>query len=473
MLLGLQDFRNPTDIFNSKILFNNNNINYQKEDLLRKNWKEICYIYDDYDLYDINYELQAVGLSENTFYSKCSVGFTIGRLIEIIDFEVDGKKSEYRYKNYSLEFDIHLFNLQTNKIHLKYKETKIKLTQGEKKERKFYRNDYYGVSKNLKGQTAIFVLKIQCDFEVVSFENEIFVKINDGEYKWGGEVPLEGKTTLVKLSKKKAKFSFNRRDRLESIDRKPLNNTTFKIPFCFEGGNNEIKKISYLSHQTDKIESKEEKKEYEIKFININKNFGEFIIKGELVNRCKGEWDCDLTNEEIEAEIPKDYKDNKEIFKKISQKIIDDYDKEHKNDLIKVTDLVKIGKWVKNNIKYDINYIGKNEISSIEIYNIRVGVCHHFTKLYNALLYSLGYQCIYVSGFVCDKNDNFDKNNAHAWSLVKVNNKWLPFDATWGIFSGKLPVCHVFESYFSKKIRTTSYDHIKIIESKIKGNFIG
>ena len=191
-----------------------------------------------------------------------------------------------------------------------------------------------------------------------------------------------------------------------------------------------------------------------------------------MINRCKGEWNCDLTNEEIEDEIPKDYKDNKEIFKRISKKIIEDYDKEHKNDIIKVTDLEKIGKWIYNNIKYDINYSGRTDISSIEIYNIRVGVCHHFTKLYNALLYSLGYQCIYVSGYVC-KTDNFGNNNGHAWSLVKVNDKWLPFDSTWGIFSGKLPVCHIFKSYFSKRSRTNSHNNIKIIKTKIKGNFLG
>ena len=42
-----------------------------------------------------------------------------------------------------------------------------------------------------------------------------------------------------------------------------------RIPFLFEGGNNEIKQKSYLSHQTNKIEYEEEKKEYEIKFIKL------------------------------------------------------------------------------------------------------------------------------------------------------------------------------------------------------------
>ena len=36
-------------------------------------------------------------------------------------------------------------------------------------------------------------------------------------------------------------------------------------------------------------------------------------------------------------------------------------------------------------------------------------------------------------------------NLTHAWSLINVNGKWYPFDATWGILSGKLAVCHVFQ----------------------------
>lgn len=75
------------------------------------------------------------------------------------------------------------------------------MTEGEKRERKFVRNDYYGINKNVAGQRAKFTLCIKCDFEIISFNDEIFVKTNDKEYTWGGTVPPEGKRTLVKMSK--------------------------------------------------------------------------------------------------------------------------------------------------------------------------------------------------------------------------------------------------------------------------------
>ena len=46
-----------------------------------------------------------------------------------------------------------------------------------------------------------------------------------------------------------------------------------------------------------------------------------------------------------------------------------------------------------------------------------------------------------------NKKNTFSKNDEHAWSLIKIDGKWLPFDATWGIFSGKLPVTHVFKKF--------------------------
>lgn len=127
------------------------------------------------------------------------------------------------------------------------------------------------------------------------------------------------------------------------------------------------------------------------------------------MNRCKGEWVCDLTDKQIEDQIPKDYKSNKSKFKEFAEQIIKNYDKENKDNLVKVPDVVKIGKWIKKNIKYDLSYSGRNDITATETLNNRIGVCHHFTKAFNALMYSLGYQVIYISGYALDKKDTFEK----------------------------------------------------------------
>ena len=476
MLFSIKDFSKAKNILDSIYIFKEEDEdNYDKQELLRKNWYEICYIYDDYDIYDINYELKAVGLPENTYFTCCSFGFVLDTKFEILTFEIDGKKADYTLEKYCLKFNINLKNLESNKIYIKYKESPLddKLTEGEIRQKKITKIKYYGLSKRLVGQNAKFTLKNESNYEIINFEKEFLIKTNENEYTWGGEVPEGGKTTIIRLSKKEAKYSFYEKNVIKTVNNESINNTTLKVPFCYRNGNNKIINFNCLSNQTKKIKTDEQNKLFTAQFLNLDSSKGEFIIQGELLNRCKGEWIRDLTDEEIESLIPEDFKFNKKRFKDIALDIVREYDEEHKNDLIKIPDVAKIGKWVKNNVKYDISYSGRNDITATDTYNNLEGVCDHFTKLYNALVYSLGYQVIYVIGYAMDKSDSYGKEDSHCWSLIKINGKWLPFDATWGIFSGKFPVSHIFKQFDSKGVITKGYDYINIGQIIIKGYFLG
>ena len=71
-LIGVKDFGKNIDLFKSTILFQDKNIAQENKTteakLLRKNWHEVCYIYDDYDIHDIHFELKAVGLGAFSFF---------------------------------------------------------------------------------------------------------------------------------------------------------------------------------------------------------------------------------------------------------------------------------------------------------------------------------------------------------------------------------------------------------------------
>jgi len=476
MLLGIKDFGKAKDIFKSVYIFQQEEEeNYDKQELVKKNWNEVCYIFDNFDIHDVNYELKAFGLPERTFFTTSSFGFVLDTDIKILEFELDGQKTEFNFEKYCLCFKIHLKNLESIRVHIKYQISPLmnKLTEGEIKEMNISRCKYYGLSKRLVGQNAKFILRNQSNFEIINFENEFFIKTNENEYTWGGRVPDGGKSTVVRLSRKQARYNFLEKHYLETFNNLPINNTILRVPFCYKNGNNQITKFTYMSKETNMIKLDPNTRTYDVQFLNIPKNKGSFIIKGEIINRCKGEWVVDLTDQQIESLIPKDFIQNKQIFNRIARTIIKNYDSEHYNDIIKVPDVVKIGKWVKTNIKYDINYSGRNDLTATDIYNIKEGVCDHFTKLFNALVYSLGYQVIYVLGYAIDRNDSFGKEDAHAWSLVKIDGKWLPFDSTWGIFSGKLPVTHIFKQFDCKGIMSKGFDQVKIGKIKIKGNFLG
>ena len=88
-------------------------------------------------------------------------------------------------------------------------------------------------------------------------------------------------------------------------------------------------------------------------------------------------------------------------------------------------------------------------------------------------MYSLGYQVLYILGYVMDIKKSFSINDSHAWSLIKINGSWLPFDATNGIFTGKLPVTYVFKHIEDISIEPIiCYDKVKFEEIEVKGNFI-
>ena len=163
---------------------------------------------------------------------------------------------------------------------------------------------------------------------------------------------------------------------------------------------------------------------------------------------------------------------SKEQLQKLAKKIIEDFDKKYKNSDFEFLDFMKIALWVNKNIEYNLAFTGKED-SAMEILNNRAGVCHHMTILSNALLYSLGYKVIYISGYAGGRDTNFTKANEHAWSLIKIEGKWYPFDTTWGIILGKIPITHIFSHFFNKStFDYKSKDLIKFGNSKTFGQYI-
>ena len=133
--------------------------------------------------------------------------------------------------------------------------------------------------------------------------------------------------------------------------------------------------------------------------------------------------------------------------------MIEEFDSVNTNNDFKFLDYMKIGLWVHKNIKYDLNYVDKEDLTSLDIFYQKAGVSHHFTKLTNALIYSLDYKVIYVKGYLIKNNKEFNQDSYHSWSLIKLNNKWYPFDSTLGIFSGKLPISHIFKKCFYSSLK--------------------
>ena len=124
-----------------------------------------------------------------------------------------------------------------------------------------------------------------------------------------------------------------------------------------------------------------------------------------------------------------------------------------------------------------------------EIYNTKIGVCEHFTKLYNTLLVSIGIDAVKVGGYALDRTEEDNKtmkvkeshiefskgllleNERHAWSIAKINGVWIPLDATWNMLEGHVPLSHIFSNYGDGQTNTSSPSDLDI-ESKVTREII-
>ena len=442
------------------ISFNDNNIKEAYENCLDKpiieinNWNEKCYIYDDYDIHDIEYDIEVLGFSQkiNLYLNHNFLNYNTKWVVQKV--VINGIESNYTYKG---NHSINVFaDRKYLKIHIIYKESfdLSKLSLEKIEERKVLRYINYGLLGFLHGKNAKISLILKGTFDIVSFE-EYFLRKNEKnthniEYFWEGTVPYEGKKTLITLSKNKAKWF------IESsigyyISEYNLIFNSIILPFMLSGGNNTILNINISSSQAKSIILNKTLGKFMASFDKIRDNITTFIMKIEFENTCKGEWKVDLTDQVIDEMIPIEDKICKEQLKSIAKSIIDNFNENNKNNDFEFLDYMKIALWIYHNIKYDKKYIGRYEFTALDTYYLKEGCCHQFTKLCNALLYSLGYKVIYAFGLVYD-------NTPHTWSIIKLNDKWYPLDSTWGIISGKLPVSHIFCNYSSCEQR--SYNNI-------------
>ena len=107
------------------------------------------------------------------------------------------------------------------------------------------------------------------------------------------------------------------------------------------------------------------------------------------------------------------------------------------------TDLEKaraIYVWLAENISYDAKSINKNKYgdnTALGVLKSRKSVCQGYAKLFELLGKKMGLNIHFVGGY--SKNDvlqeswNFDgEEGDHAWNMIKIDDEWRVFDATWG-----------------------------------------
>ena len=107
-----------------------------------------------------------------------------------------------------------------------------------------------------------------------------------------------------------------------------------------------------------------------------------------------------------------------------------------------------------NHIDYDVdnmyavNFNEKTENKIEKVLHQRIGVCIHYSEVFNALSKELVIESYVIEGMT-KQNGQIDPM-AHAWNAAKLAGKWYLFDATWGAGS-------VSQGKFIKKLDNNYY----------------
>lgn len=397
-------------------------------DLKVEEWRQQNIFTKYGQLIEVIVKLKAVNLESNYYHDYWGYIFGGSNNVQILEAKVvnsSNYKSTFGDNTLKIYFD-KLFNNKTITLYFKYKELNNKIDKI-----KYIRREWVQVPKFANGAKGEIIVKTLPNMDVYS-TNYNFKETYNGYY-WKGIINKNGINELFQMTLKEAEWKVSTIINVNS-NVSNLEDLKVVIPLNFIGGNNEIISYNISNNQVNSIDDKiikKNKDNAEIKFLKYKSNSGFVKIEAEIKNNYNNFYwlnDFDILD-----------------TLKINENYVADYNtlisKIENEDKTNLPIHIKIAKWVHNNIKYNLNYVGK-QMTSREILNLKQGVCEHYSILYQDLLRSIGIPAKTISGISYD----FDKQRFenHAWVMVNYNSQWLPIDPTWGIYSGKLPISHIF-----------------------------
>ena len=408
------------------------------------------------ELSTLTLTLRAINLPEGYTINNYSLGLKKKGQVKILN--LSSNKNEVKYNINGTRFIFHNLNLKNNEeviISIRYQITDPSLFN-------LFHKVALGLPPNNRDYQGEIYISYSNDVDLFGSSSYLFKSVNNGKYYWSGNVPMKGIFDVMTVGTKSAKWMASDEGIIKRTNPIRLFQSTFQVSLIFQGGNNKIKYYKVSSNIANKIDGKNIIKSKSTLYFHNKGNPGFYRIITEFSNKVSSNWYIEFKNYNYKSTATKLTKEKaKEILSR---------------DLSNDPPFIKLGKWVKRNIKYDISYGGK-QMSIEEILTKRIGVCDHFAQLYNALLHSINIPAVFVGGYAFNNENSFKnpKFSRHAWSLIKINSKWIPIDPTWGLFEGKLPVSHVFETYFRFLVgwRSNDKNSRPVFNKKIQFKGIG
>jgi hypothetical protein len=363
---------------------------------------------------------------------KANWAYTFGPQfnVELIEARVLNKEFTTNFKNNVLTFDF--IKPQDDReivFEFSYKQKPDKATP-------YDRQEFVSIDSFLEGANAVLTVEVPPALAVYS-SNEKFTR-NNNVYRWEGLLTSQGFSDTFWLTLKKAQWRVGIIYGFQA--KSPFNEVALRLPAYLKNGGYRIEQYNMLSNLPSNALAS-----------TANNSNVNFLVQGANAKNVQLG---------IEAVIVNDF-DNKfwMQLKPENALAVDDALQLKLQPLISAIQFndpndgsplyIKLAKWTHNAIKYDLSYSGK-KMTTEEILNTGAGVCEHYAQVYNDLLRSAGIPSMMLAGMSFDYNTGNFASGGHAWNLVYINNQWIPIDSTWGIYSGKLPISHIFFNFYEK-----------------------
>ena len=409
-------------------------------------------IYDDYKTEEHKLILIAKNLHDRHYFTSWS--FTLKRKYDFDDIKVacrilDSSQSctankeitnDGEYNSYTFSFQFKLYNNERLIIEHSHK---IKKSQKEI----LYKIESIRIPILSNSKFCDYKYTIPDGYKFLGFQENLLTKESDKIFTYKGECPTESKTDVIRFTPEQSMWKANISSYLVS-SKEFKNNIQIRFPRYYRGGKNINSYYRIFSTEGHEFNEEEIVDDYtklkvEIPAANTKKLGVELYTA--FTNKLSNEFNVYFP----------------ESFYEIKEDSIDADIKTKAKEIINNStyypgkpSYYKLGKFVNNYMTYDLEYIGK-DYTPKEIYNLKRGVCEHYTILYNEMLNAIGIKTLYLTGWAF-QNDETSGNKdtiGHAWTAALINDKWMELDATWGLFEG-IPAGHVLQGFFKS---TTSY----------------
>ncbi len=379
---------------------------------------------------DINLLMKVYGLKKGYFYNNWSYNFPKNRDIDFIEGDVlnsNDSNVEFNKNSNSLKFTFKkAFNGDEIFIKFKYR-------VNNHSDDKYTRTEYVYIPPFAVDAKASISVDLNKIGDLSLFSNNEKFECIDKICTWVGNVEKNGFLNVFELSQNKARWLVT--TKLNITNNMPLGNLSVKLPLYYVGGGNNVLNLKISNNQNENIDYKNIR--YDDDYIYVD--FVDFQENEAFVK--------------VEEIIENNYDTKKYWIKELDPNKSVKIDSETSLLLSSVINIIRennvgdepihiaIAKWVYNNIIYNKD-LSDDNLSTKEVFLRKEGVCRHISNLYSDMLRSINIPAVAVSGLAFDKKTN--SFEPHSWTIVYYNGEWLPIDPTWNLYSGKLPISHIF-----------------------------